>query len=337
MASGKALGVLFAVMVGCGTVVGGSNASEPPSAEPDFHQPLRQRAQELAATGQPLELLVASWLALPQELSAQPRPADAPDRSDVWLDQAIRAGSDQPVIARAAVSRCIAGGSCDVAAAIDTLRTREADEALAQVLLWQMALAQGDDMGAAAAWQRVVQARRFVDEYAEGVGLLDRMTGGVRLPVPTTSQQADPDLPRVTMVHAIAAALLIRPLVELDRQCGGQVDAERREGCLHLAAVMADSTSRFVGRFGINKLEANAQDEAERKRWQERRRQLHWTIENAAALQGTEAEGKPGVMQAFTRWMGESGELPAMRRLLAEHGMAAQPPTDWQPTLFLSK
>ncbi|KRG63694.1 hypothetical protein ABB26_10760 [Stenotrophomonas humi] len=335
MKGSKAFVLLFGALLCASGTVSGSNANAPvaQSGEVDFHTPLLQRARELAATGKPLELFVASRLALPTELSAAARGSAAPSQSEAWMEQAIRVGSDQPVIARAAVSRCIEGGRCDIPVAIQTLRTREADDVVAQLLLWRMAVAQGDAQEAARAWTRATQANRFVDEYAEGLGLLDRMTQGMQLPADAAEPAIDPDTPRQIMVYALAASW-IPVLTPFHRECPATEGGERKEGCLHLAAMMADSSSALFSSFGISKLGGYAEDETARKRWQERKRQLYWTIERAMALQEEGSNGLPADSQDYMRWISESGELPAMRRLLAVHGVAALPPDDWQPSVM---
>lgn len=333
MNGSKAFVLLLGGLLCASGAVSGSTAEAPAAgpAEVDFHTPLLQRAKELAATGKPLEVFVASRLALPTELSAAAPGSALPSQSDAWMEQAIRDGSEQPVIARAAVSRCIAGGRCDIPVAIQTLRTQEADDAAAQLLLWRMAVAQGDAQEASRAWTRAAQARRFVDEYAEGVGLLDRMTRGMRLPANGAEPGVDPDEPRQTMVYSMAA-VWIPALAPFHRECPGTEGGERKEGCLQLATLMADSTASLVSSFGISKLGGYAEDEAARKRWQERKRQLSWTIERATALQGEGSNVTPADRQDYLRWISESGELPAMRRLLAVHGVAARPPEGWQPS-----
>lgn len=322
--------VLLAALMASGVAAGSSVAGAP---DADFHGPLWQRAQELAATGRPLELLVASRLAFSQELSSVSGAVGEPAWSDVWLEQAIRTGSDQPMIARAAVSRCIATGRCDIAAALQTLRTREADEAVSQLLLWRMEMDRGDAGSVALAWERVAGATRFVDEYSEGVALFDRMTRGVRLPMPDDGPSTDPDQPRLEVVHALPAAFAMTTLRDVHQRCrAGGADAALDESCRRLLAVMADSGSLLANSFAVSKLLADARDAAERARWQERRRELAWITGEAVALLGAAPDAVPKVdMHAYLRWTVESGELGAMRQLLAANGIPARPPAGWEP------
>lgn len=323
--------VVLAALLASATVAGSTAPGPVPAG--DFHGPLWRRAQELAASGRPLELLVASRLAFSQEPSTPPRAAGEPAPSDEWLERAIRTGSDQPVIARAAVSRCIATGRCDIPAAIQTLRTREADDAVSQLLLWRMEMVRGSPATMALAWERVANATRFVDEYAEGVALFDRMTRGVRLPAPDDGPSAAPDLPRLEVVYGLSAGLSMTALADLHRRCrAGAADAVLDEGCRHLLTVMADSASLLANSFATSKLLAAARDAAERARWQERRRELAWITTEASGLLGADSDVVPGVdTHAYLRWTVESGELGAMRQLLAANGIPVQPPAGWQP------
>lgn len=323
--------LLFGTLLWAPDMVRATDATTPTveSDAADFPAALQRRAKHLAATGKPLELLIASRLALPAELSALARSPAAPTQSDAWLAEAIALGSDKPMIARAAANRCIVTGQCDIPIAINTLQTREGDEAVAQLLLWRMAVAREDAGAAAAAWGRVVQSSRVVDEFAEVVGLLDRMTGGIQPPLEWAEPGRDSETLRFTMVYSLAA-FWIPSLVPVHRECPAKKGTEPKHGCAQLAALMADSTSPLISSVGISKMESYAQEEAERKRWQERKRQLDWVIENAIALQGEEATPAPVDPHDYLRWISETGELPAMRRSLAAQGVAAQPPADWQ-------
>jgi len=331
--------LLFVVLFGAPSLASGAPLAAPASQPeaPDFHAPLLERARELAASGRPLELLVASRLAYSQELGSCPRASGQPCQSDVWLGQAIREGSEQPLIARAAVSRCIHTKHCDIAAAIQTLRTREADDAVAQLLLWRLAVVRGNDDEAALAWARVTQATRYVDEYAEGLDVLDRMTRGLLLPLPDDAVQSSPDEARLTLVYALTAAFSTQALVDLQRQCPAPADASRSAGCRHLLTLMANSREVLASSYGSARMQVYALDAAEREHWQQRRREVAWVLEKASALLsgGTERGPAPD-MQEYLRQSVESGELGAMRQLLAANHIQAKPPADWQPTMLSS-
>lgn len=341
MKESTAMALVLVALLGIHGLASGAPAAPPDTSlgEPDSRAPLMQRAQELAATGQPLELLVASRLAYSQELTTCRNASGAPCESDVWLDQAIREGSDQPLIARVAVSRCIANTRrCDVPAAVQTLRTREADDVAAQLLLWRMAVVQGDAGEAGNAWTRVTQATRLVDEYAESLDLLERMTAGLRLPVPADAVGADPEQSRLTMVHALTGAFSTMVLGNIQWQCPAPADVARSEGCRHLLMLMAGSSDLLARSYGSAKMQVYARDAAEREHWQQQRRELAWISEKASALLGGEVEGgRVPNMQTYLRRSVELGELGAMQQLLAANRIPPKPPADWQPTVFPSK
>ncbi len=308
-------------------------AGQQTPAEVGFHAPVEQRARQLAASGQPLNLLVASQLARALELSKQEPEATAPRQSDIWLDEAIRIGSDQPIIARAAVSRCIERGACDIAAAVDTLRTHEVDDLVAQLLLWRMAVTKEDDAATALAWTRVTHATRYVDEYAQALALLDRSTRGMQIPLPESDLNGGSDQGRLTMLFSWAAAFSMPVFSDVYRQCGKAVRVEHRQGCGQLLAVMGNSTSAVVVGLGSTMMQSYVVDAIERRRWQDRRQELAWVSEKTAALMTPGADGKSAAdMNEYLRWIGEAGELGALQKLLVANSIALQPPAGWQPT-----
>lgn len=334
----------MAVLGSSGVMAAGAPVSAGQSTgsyRPDFHAALLERAQKAAATGQPLDLWVASRLVLPLELSAAPNPSALPSRSDAWLDEAIRLGSDQPLIARAAVARCLGGGSCDIPAAVQTLQTRESDEVVAQLLLWQMHTGKRDADAAAHAWTRATQATRYADDVSEGIALLDRATRGGQWPTSASSgdqtMEVDGEAERVASVFALTAAFGIAGLADAYRECPADAVAERREQCRHLFKVMADSGSVFAARLGSSRMRDLSDDAAERRGWDARSRELLWLSERSAqVLEPKSNAARPVSMTDYLQWVGAMGEVPAMRRVLADNGVAAQPPADWKPTRFVN-
>ncbi|WP_269792587.1 hypothetical protein [Stenotrophomonas sp. Iso1] len=328
------------------TALGSFNAIAESAPEPatqvavtddvEFQVALLERARAVAASGQPLDLLVASRLVLPSELRTQPAPSTSPRQSDGWLDEAVRIGSDQPAIARAAVTRCLGGGSCDVPAAIQTLQTRESDEAVAQLLLWRLHVAKGDTEAASNAWMRATQATRYVDDYAEGVALMDRATRDGQWPAPPAGflqgKPVDGETTRSITVFSLAAAFWMPGLVDAHRQCPANVVAERRRQCRQLFTTMADSSSTVAVSLGTARMIDLSDGPAERQKWEGRKRDLAWVSTRSAELLSGESNGASRVsLSNYLRWVGEAGELPATRQLLASNDVAAQPPADWEP------
>lgn len=290
---------------------------------------LLPQVQALAAGGQPLELLAASMLASSLE------GAEASGLAADWLDQAIRGGSEHPVIARAAVRRCVAGGDCDIPEAVRTLQTREADEALAQLLLWRMAHKQGDADAAAQAWRRAMQAGRMADVVAEGVALLDHATGDMHWPATPGASKGLGLLPgpageaeatRLVILFAVVAAQAMPELADIMRECPEDAAGERRQQCRHLFTLMADSNALVMADIGTSRMRAFSDGAAERQAWDARQRELRWVMEQAMPL--LSSANPQATIREYLQWMHEGGERLAMQRLLAAHGVAAQPPAD---------
>ncbi|MGH8054754.1 MAG: hypothetical protein ACREP4_12630 [Stenotrophomonas sp.] len=302
----------------------------------DLYATLLERARAVAASGQPLDLLVASRLALPSELPAQPAASTSPGQSDAWLDEAIRLGSDQPTIARAAVTRCLGGGSCDIPAAIQTLQTRESDEVVAQLLLWRLHVAKGDTEAADKAWIRATQATRYVDDYAEGVALMDRATRGGQWSAPPAGsfqgKPVDGETSRSIAVFALAAATWMPGLVDAHRQCPANAVAEQRQQCRQLFTTMANSSSTVAVSLGIARMIDLSDGPAERQNWEARKRELAWlSTRSVELLSGGHNDASRVSLSDYLQWVGEAGELPATRRLLARNDVAAQQPAGWEP------
>ena len=304
----------------------------------DLHATLLERARVVAASGQPLDLLVASRLALPLDPSTSRVLSTSPHQSDIWLEEAIRSGSDQPTIARAAVTRCLGGGSCDIPAAIQTLQTRESDEVVAQLLLWQLHVAKGDAEAATQTWARATQATRYVDDYAEGVALMDRATRDGQWPAPPAGflqdTPVDGETARITTIFALAAATWTQGFRGAFRQCPADAVAvaERKQQCRHLFTTMADSSSTLAVSIGIAWMLHLSDGPAERQNWEARKRELAWlSTRSAELLSGGPNDASRVSLGDYLQWVGEAGDLPAMRRLLASNDVAAQPPTGWEP------
>lgn len=333
MKCAKAAVLLFGLFYGVHSAA--SVDPSPDAAQRQLNEALRTKAQALAASGEPLALLAASRLMLLLELPAASPQPDAPTqtRGDAWLEQAIQRGSDQPQVARAAVARCLGTGACDIPVAVDTLRNGQAKDAAAQLMLWHMARAAGNAGEVDQAWARATHATRFSDGYSEDVTLLERMTRD--LPLQDDARREGGDSLRLTLVYALASAAPAPNMHDLSRHCTADLaDAALKQECERLMRVMAGSTSLLASSIGISRLQAYAADATEREHWRARRRELAWLVQQSTKRLGEWSGDRPTQdMQAYLTWTEQSGELGAMRRLLAESHVPAQPPEDWQPTL----
>ncbi len=300
-----------------------------------------QLARGLAATGEPRKLYAASLL-VPMRMDLASKGLKREPEADAWLAQAIASGSTQPLIAMEAVRRCIGKDACAIDAAVQTLQGDGAADAGSQLLLKRLAEHRKDAAQAAQAWQRATQATRYVDSLAQLVGLLDEATRDVAWPVSDAARAAEweqrnggsyADQERAITLFGIAATVWMPELKTAIDACPKDIgEPVRRQACERVFSLMADSTSNAVAQAGARWMfEASAGTPAQ-SRWEARRRLLAWISVRASGVLGSEQGTAPKVSPAdYMRWIGDDGELPAMRRLLAVHGIAAEPPADWQP------
>ena len=299
-----------------------------------------QFGRELAASGQPRKLY-AAWLLAPMSLDLARGKTSYSPEADTWLMRAIRTGSEDPVIAAAAVTRCIRVDECDVEQARVTLATADAEDAGSQLLLMHLAEQRKDPIEAERAWQRVAKASRYRDPAATLIGVMDVATRDYPWPLTDPAQAAEwerhnsgsyLEQERTVTLFSIAAMHFPADLKQVMETCPKSVpDAVKREQCRHLFNVMANSSSLLVAGYGASRMAELEQGPAKAS-WSARKRELQWIATGATEIIGDETRKSIKVSPAeYTRWLAEQGELPTMRRLLATYGVPATPPVDWQP------
>ncbi len=301
-----------------------------------------QLARGLAASGVPRKLYAASLL-VPLRMDLASRSLQRQPEADAWLEQAIATGSAQPLIAMEAVRRCITQDACTIDAAVQTLQDTGADDAEVQLLLMRLAEHRKDSAGAALAWQRATRATRYGDSLGQLVGLLDEATGDVAWPVADATRVAEwernnrgrfADQERAVMLFSIAATTWMPELRAVFDACPKEgAEPERERQCQKVFTLMADSTSNLLAQAGTQRMLGASVGQPTHAQWEARMRSLAWITDRATGVLGSEQAGAAKVSPAeYMQWIGKDGELPAMRRLLAAHGIAAEPPADWQPT-----
>lgn len=304
-----------------------------------------QLGRELAASGQPRKLY-AAWLLAPISLDLARGKTSSSPEADSWLARAIRTGSDDPVIAAAAVTRCLQADECEVEQARATLAAADAGDAGSQLLLMRLAEHRKDPLEAGRAWQRVAKATRYRDPAATLIGVLDVATRDHPWPLTDPAQAAEwqrhnsgnyLEQERTITLFGIAAMHFPAGLKQAAEACPETMtDAARRAQCRHLFNVMANSSSLLLAGYGASRMAGLEQGPAQAP-WLARKRELQWITTEAAAILGDETSKVTKVSPAeYTRWLAELGELPAMRRLLATYGVPVLPPVDWQPKLATS-
>lgn len=300
-----------------------------------------QLARGLAASGEPRKLYAASLL-VPLRMDLASRSLQRQPEADAWLERAIAAGSAQPLIAMEAVRRCIARDACAVDAALQVLHVAGADDAESQLLLMRFAAHRKDGAGAAQAWQRATQATRYGDSLAQLVALLDEATRDAAWPVSDAARAAQweqsnsgrfADQERALMLFSIAATAWMPELkTALDACPKAPAEPARAQECQQVFTLMANSTSNLLAQAGTQRMLEASVGQPTHAQWEARMRALAWTSARASEVLGAEQGSAAKVSPAeYMRWIGKDGELPAMRRLLAVHGIAAAPPADWQP------
>ena len=304
-----------------------------------------QLGRQLAASGQPRKLY-AAWLLAPMSLDLARGKTSYSPEADTWLMRAIRTGSEDPVIAAAAITRCLRVDECNVEQARVTLATADAEDAGSQLLLMRLAEHRKDPIEAERAWQRVAKASRYRDPAATLIGVMDVATRDYPWPLTDPAQAAEwqrhnsgsyLEQERTVTLFSIAAVHSPADLKQAVETCPKPVpDAVKREQCRHLFNVMANSSSLLLAGYGVSRMAELEQGPAQAL-WLERKRELQWITTEATAILGDEASKVTKVSPAeYARWLAEQGELPAMRRLLAVYGVPVLPPVDWQPKLATS-
>ncbi|WP_282269596.1 hypothetical protein [Stenotrophomonas sp. PS02298] len=298
-----------------------------------------QLGRELAASGQPRKLY-AAWLLAPMSLDLARGKTSYSPEADTWLMRAIHTGSEDPVIAAAAVTRCIRVDECNVEQARVTLATADAEDAGSQLLLMRLAEHRKDPIEAERAWQRVAKASRYRDPAATLIGVMDVATRDYPWPLADPAQAAEwerhnsgsyLEQERTVTLFGIAAMHFPADLKQASKACPGTIsDAAKREPCRQLFNVMANSSSLLLADYGASRMAELEQGPAQAP-WLARKRELQWITTEATAILGDETSKAAKVSPAeYARWLAEQGELPAMRRLLAVYGVPVAPPVDWQ-------
>ena len=301
-----------------------------------------QLGRELAASGQPRKLY-AAWLLAPMSLDLARGKTSYSPEADTWLARAIRTGGDDPVIAAAAVTRCIQVDECSVEQARITLAALDTEDAASQLLLMRLAEHRKDPIEAEHAWQRVAKASRYRDSAGTLIGVLDVATRDYPWPLTDPAQAAEwqrhnsgnyLEQERVITLFSIAAMHFPADFRQAGEACPEVLpDAVKREQCRHLFNVMANSSSLLIARYGASRM-ADLSEGVAQAQWLARKRELQWVINGATDILGDETTKVAKVNPSeYARWLAEQGELPAMRRLLGVYGVPVVPPADWQPTL----
>lgn len=298
-----------------------------------------QHARELATSGKPRDLYAAALLA-PLQYGWPARKIGGDTEVTDWMLRAIQIGSDDPLIATMAAYECLAQENCSIDKAVDTLQRERADDVGTQLLLMRLAEHGNDAEAAASAWQRAVAASRYVDQTSEMLKVLEPATRNLPVVIDTDAGRWGTPAnaarnQRVALAFALAGMnASTTQLKPLQTQCRSDAlqQAVRRDECRRLFHTLANSPSPLMVSYATAWLSIHSEPQ-ERAGWVQRKQQLAWTIESAGNLGNTEmAASSPKVdIAEYVGWVVADGELPAMRRMMAAHGVSEHPPAGWKP------
>lgn len=315
-------------------------AGQPSNAQYEaWAQERTQLGRAIAASGRPRSLY-AAWLLAPLSVNLGSGKSDYSPEADAWFARAVRTGAGDPLIAQAAIGRCVQDDYCDVEQARATLETTDVDDIGSQLLLMQLANKRQDPRAADLAWQRAARATQYRDPLMALVGLLDDATADQPVAALAAASQeqgaagakpVDVQRYRVEQQFSAAAAHVPFPLREILKRCDAPV-GETLVQCRHVLEAMANSASLLLASIGVVRLERLETDAASKAQWQARGRQLQWLSMAGSTLLGSSEPAQSKLsLSEYMQLTRTLGELPAIERLVQAHGMPLQPPADWQP------
>jgi len=315
-------------------------AGQPSNAQYEaWAQERTQLGRAIAASGRPRSLY-AAWLLAPLSVNLGSGKSDYSPEADAWFARAVRTGAGDPLIAQAAIGRCVQDDYCDVEQARATLETTDVDDIGSQLLLMQLANKRQDPRAADLAWQRAARATQYRDPLMALVGLLDDATADQPVAALAAASQeqgaagaksVDVQRYRVEQQFSAAAAHVPFPLREILKRCDAPV-GETLAQCRHVLEAMANSGSLLLASIGVARLERLETDTASKAQWQARGRQLQWLSMAGSTLLGSSEPAQSELsLSEYMQLTRTLGELPAIERLVQAHGMPLQPPADWQP------
>lgn len=311
----------------------------------------RTHIDALAATGTPRNLLAAVLLSRPEATDADPRAGAMSDFTLVlpehvvdWFDAARHATPADPLIAWWEATGCFfANLDCDSAGATSRLLQVDADNSAAQLLALHAAHSAGDVVAARTHLRLAAKAGRFEPYDLALLELVLEAKSGVALP-PLPPEVAEAlgvaygsDRPITGGdIHAVEAmgqwaALSLMPLPSLSAVCAPRdgMETALKQDCLAVLQQVADNPNMAVyPAFALDLLVQLTADDTAGTRWRERLREYTWLYDQGLSLL-VQGRALPPSEQARL-WV-ETGEIGAWHAMLAERGIAAEPPVDWLP------
>ena len=311
----------------------------------------QQHLRGLAVRGRARDLLAASmlWSGLGMwSDTAASVPAKPAQETRAWFDAARQVRPRDGLVAWMEASDCVGlSDSCNPGDALQFLLQAESDNAAVQLLALAAADKRGDRKAAEAHWQAVASATRYDPHMLEiGQLLHAAMRHAPQPPLsprvaeaigfqyglgrPATAQEiAD------VGVMGMTTALAMPGFLPVTRQCTSESIAKagntRALECERIMALLAEERSTLIApMIGLPAMVRLSGDTEEGKAWRERLRQLYWVYENGLERLPGLTPGSP-LPAEYGTWFLTEGELPAMRKLLQQHGLPLTAPADWLP------
>lgn len=206
------------------------------------------------------------------------------------------------------------------------------DNAYTAMALMSAAFAAQDDAGFVAAAAMGARASRFEPVLYRVFASLDRRFAAVPdVAVPGLARDLE-GVPLDRMSAMAMAAALAMPAYQWFSQPCREAEGELRGHCVAIARRMAESeVTQIDVLIGAAILEAVG-SEQDRQFAAARKREVHWLQRQQYQLHKPEAgNSQLAASERYFDTLAEGGELPAMRQLLRDHGVATIPPADWVP------
>ncbi|SDX85196.1 hypothetical protein [Lysobacter enzymogenes] len=226
-----------------------------------------------------------------------------------------------------------ASQGCDPAPALRRLQAAEPDNAAVWLLAADAADARQDPAGFDSALRRAAAATAFELHYGRHwSGAIESLE---RLPLPPLDAQTRrylrSDAPEAATAAEMRATLatLASPLplpTAVVLGCRNPAP-DRREACVQVASLMADSNTLIGQTLGLSLMARLSADAADGPAWRERLRQAYWR--NAQARERA-------ISPQFAALLRSQGEVAAYDTLLRAAGRDRAPP-DWLPESPLAR
>lgn len=308
-------------------------------AQAEAHQAYLQRlSTALARDGGARELALAALLrsagAAPAQVSDDPGASPSPPRdaqADAWLRAAAAKAGDDPVANRLLL---LAAGPDDAAVRLEAARRWQAAEPdnlmpllhaglTVDALLAQARNATRADAGMYASVRWIASAwQRHPPNAAEQAAM-------------SLGQPFHVDEAAAVSAMALWAASAEPGYAALVEGCSERMLRAlptRRDDCAHVAGLLADrSTNIADAHAGLAMLGALASTPAERSELQARLRQMDWRMLEWGRLGQQQPRGGAGQFARLLADPSIGSEQQLVERVLAEGGVATEPPPDWMP------